>query len=379
MKLRKAACIVGIFTLLLELSTSAGGMEVQNDQIINYAVKPKLVTVVSIPALSFLELRSEQLAELPHFRRLTELGAVGAMNIRTLNRSMRDVYVSLGSGAPSIGIAEVQAFAAKDTWQGIRMSELMNRYTGRSPGETVEADSLLVPGIEMLERANEEQAYGTGVLGDLLKEHGVLRSVFGSSDLGMGTGLDEKKLRRYSPLMLMDSGGFVDKGALGDEVITAAVDRPYGMRTNYAQLRSLSDKKMLPGITLFELGDLYRLYNDKEHYSTERFSALKRQVLRDMDQWLGQLMSGMTEVESLWIFSPEVNGEAASAKAYLSPILHYTTDSRGEILVSESTLRQGMVTAQDFTSTLLNCGSSNDDHLRRCTDAATAAAGLETT
>ncbi|KRF39138.1 hypothetical protein [Paenibacillus sp. Soil787] len=354
MKLKIAGIIVGILTLWLELSTSAEGIEAGIGTSIHNGVKSKQVTVVSIPGLSFMELRPDQLVELPHLRRLTELSAVGAMNIRTSSRTMRDVYVSLGTGAPSIGVAEVQAFAAKETRQGIQISELMNRYIGRyGEDKPIEPDSVLVPDITMLQRANEKQGYGTGILGELLKEYGVYRSVLGSSDLGKRSGIEEKKLRRYSPFMLMDSNGFVDKGALGDDVVTVVVDRPYGVTTNYAQLRSLWEKRKLPGIALIELGDLYRLYSDQEHYTEERFTQLKGQILKEMDEWIGQVMAGMTEEESLWIFSPEVNNEAARAKAYLSPILHYTTDSRGAILVSESTRRQGVVTAQDFTSSLL--------------------------
>lgn len=345
---------MGILTLWLELSTSAEGIQAGIDPSIHNEAKSKQVTLVSIPGLSFLELRPDQLVELPHLRKLTELSAIGAMNIRTSSRTMRDVYVSLGAGAPSVGIAEVQAFAAKESRQGIHFSELMNRYTGCCQEEKpVEADAVLVPDITLLQRANENQAYEPGTLGELLKEYGVFRSVLGSSDLGKRSGIEEKKLWRFSPLMLMDSNGFVDKGAIGDDVITVVVDRPYGVSTNYAQLRSLWEKRMLPSITLIELGDLYRLYMDKEHYNEERFTQLKGQILREMDQWLGQVAAGMTEEESLWIFSPEVNSEAARAKAYLSPILHYTTDSRGAILVSESTRRQGVVTAQDFTSSLL--------------------------
>lgn len=354
LKLKIAGIVVGILTLWLELSTSAEGIQTGNDPSIHNEVMSKQVTVVSIPGLSFFELQQDQLVELPHLRKLTELSAIGAMNIRTSSRTMRDVYVSLGAGAPSVGIAAVQAFAAKETRQGIHFSELMNRYIGRN-GEVkpIEADAVLVPDITMLQRANENQAYEPGTLGELLKEYGVFRSVLGSSDLGKRSGIEEKKLRRFSPLMLMDSNGFVDNGAIGDDVITVVVDRPYGISTNYAQLHSLWEKRKLPGITLIELGDLYRLYMDKEHYNEERFTQLKGQVLKEMDQWLGQVAAGMTEEESLWIFSPEVNSEAARAKAYLSPLLHYTTDSRGAILVSESTRRQGVATAQDFTSSLL--------------------------
>lgn len=52
------------------------------------------------------------------------------MNIRTANRSMRDVYASLGAGEPAAGIVEALAFEAKESRHGVRVSELMNRYTG---------------------------------------------------------------------------------------------------------------------------------------------------------------------------------------------------------------------------------------------------------
>ncbi|NOV00298.1 hypothetical protein [Paenibacillus planticolens] len=364
MKLRKMLWVVGILGLFLQLSTNLGtagaysNPTIHNAENVDGAERVKKVTVVSIPGLSFLELRPEQLAGLPHFKRLTESGAVGAMNIRTANRSMRDVYTSLGAGEPAAGVAEAQTFAAKEIRHGVPASELMNRYTGLPDGNRTsppEEDALLVPDLAMIKRFNKEQAYGVGVLGDLLNMYGIHRSVFGSSDLGRGLHLEQKQLRRYAPLMLMDSNGIVDKGALGDDAATVIVDRPYGTSTHYAHLTSLWEERQQPSITLIEWGDLYRLYSDRTHYDQDRFNEIKGNVLREMDQWLGQIMKEVHPgQDSLWMFSPEVNGEAARAKLYLSPILHYTAGSTGEILVSESTRRNGVVTFQDFTSTLLS-------------------------
>lgn len=376
MKFRKMVRIVGILGFVLQLSTIWGTVGAHEDTTIHNfegvdqndsrvrververEERTKQVTVVSIPGFSFLELRPEQLSALPHFKQMTELGAVGAMNIRTANRSMRDVYTSLGAGEPAVGIVEALAFEAKESRHGVRVPELMNRYTGLLGGSQIsllEENSLIVPELAMLKRLNKEQAYGVGALGDLLKTYGVHRSVLGSSDLGRGMHLEQKQLRRYAPLMLMDSNGFVDKGTLGDDAAIAVVDRPGGMSTDYAHLTSLWRNRQQPSITLIELGDLYRLYNEKTHYDQDRFNELKGLVLRDMDQWLGQLLEGMQPgTHSLWMFSPEVNAEAAKSKLYLSPILHYTADGSGGILVSESTRRQGIVTSQDFTSTLLN-------------------------
>lgn len=167
--------------------------------------------------------------------------------------------------------------------------------------------------------------------------------------------LEQKQLRRFAPLMLMDSNGIVDKGTLADDAAIAVVDRAGGMSTDYANLTSLWKNRRESSITLIELGDLYRLYSEKTHYDQDRFNELKGLVLHDMDQWLGQMMEEMQSgKDSLWMFSPEVNAEAVKSKLYLSPVIHYTADGRAGILVSESTRRQGIVTSQDFTSTLLN-------------------------
>lgn len=370
MKLRKIVRIVGILGFVLQLSTIWGTVSAHDDTTIHNVEdvdrndsterveRAKQVTVVSIPGLSFLELRPEQLAALPHFKQMTELGTVGAMNIRTANRSMRDVYASLGAGEPAAGIVEALAFEAKESRRGVRVSELMNRYTGLLEGNQtslLEEDTLIVPELVMLKRLNKEQAYGVGALGDLLKTYGVHRSVLGSSDLGRGMHLEQKQLRRFAPLMLMDSNGIVDKGTLGDDAAIAVVDRAGGMSTDYANLTSLWKNRRESSITLIELGDLYRLYSEKTHYDQDRFNELKALVLHDMDQWLGQIMEEMQSgKDSLWTFSPEVNAEAVKSKLYLSPVIHYTADGRAGILVSESTRRQGIVTSQDFTSTLLN-------------------------
>ncbi|MBA2943168.1 hypothetical protein HZF08_33400 [Paenibacillus sp. CGMCC 1.16610] len=367
MKFRKMVRTVGILGFVLQLSTIWGTAAAHEDTTIHNgdrnertegAKSAKHVTVVSIPGLSFQELRPDQLSDLPYFKEMTELGAVGAMNIRTANRSMRDVYASLGAGEPAVSNVEALAFEAKESRHGIRVSDLMNRYTGLLEGEKtglLKEDSLIVPELATLKRLNKEQAYGVGALGDLLKTYGVHRTVLGSSDLGRGMHLEQKQLRRFAPLMLMDSNGIVDKGTLGEEAAIAAVDRASGVSTDYAHLISLWKSRQGPSITLIELGDLYRLYNEKTHYDQDRFNELKKRVLRDMDQWLGQLMEAMQPgKDSLWLFSPEVNAEAAKSKLYLSPILHYAKDGGAGMLVSESTRRQGVVTSQDFTSTLLN-------------------------
>ncbi|MFD0697575.1 hypothetical protein ACFQZT_26205 [Paenibacillus sp. GCM10027628] len=389
MSLRKLAISVGILLFCIELSTSSLGASGQQTSALvskgtgissdRAATEVRHVAVISIPALSFLELQPSRLASLPNLRHLTEQGAVGAMNIRTTNRSMRDVYVTIGAGTTAVGVGKVQAYLAKERLNEVKAGELMSRYTGyrgRSADIATGSSFLLIPDIAILQSANRKQRVDTlpGTLGDLLKEHRIQRNVWGSSDLGM-TNLDhtdEKRLRRYGAQMLMDSQGVVDNGAVGALTNTETVDRPFGVRTNYTQLLALWEKGFsdaaLPSgqeptagqpekprsISLIELGDLYRLYADKEHYQPTRFKALENQILSEMDEWLGLVAARMTSDKCLWVFSPEVHVNAAKAKAYLSPTIRYTAGGKGGLLYSESTRRQGVLTVQDFTASLLN-------------------------
>ncbi|MDD9266641.1 hypothetical protein ACFPES_06305 [Paenibacillus sp. GCM10023248] len=370
MKLKIMICLVGILSSVPELSTYgiAAGAEatstIQRAQGVaaeaQVSFSPnerfKKVTVIAIPCFSFLELRPERLGALPHIRKLTELGAIGGMNIRTAARSMRDVYSSLGAGEALTGLPELQALEAEDMRLGVRATQLRERYMGPAQEDVLgaaAAGALLVPDLPKLKRLNQDQLYGAGMLGDLLKGYGIRRTVLGSSDLDQGAHVEFKQLRRYAPLMLIDSNGIVDNGTLGDEATAAAVDRPYGMRTDYAQLLQLWKKRMPSSFTLIELGDLYRLNADKSHYDTDRWEELKGKVLQEIDAFLGQLMEEVqTDQDSLWVFSPEVSSEAAREKAYLSPLIHYTGESG--MLVSESTRRKGVVTFQDWTSSLLD-------------------------
>ncbi|TXK76040.1 hypothetical protein FU659_26375 [Paenibacillus sp. N3.4] len=379
MIIKKIVGIVGILTILLELSTHMGHAAASKDPFIHRGTVSKQVTVIAIPGLSFLELQPNQLAELPHVKMLTESAAVGAMNIRTTKRSMQDVYLTLSAGAPAVGNSSVQAFGASENWHDAPVSAIVRRYHGEGfHADRVEPNAIFVPQIEMLKKINAEPSNGAGVgsLGEVLKEHHVNRIVLGNSDLGKGAAEEEKRLRRSAALMLIDGEGYVDQGALGDEVLIPSVDRPYGVMTNYAQLLQLWEKIQISSqitsfgespvtdgdisrsepssLTLIELGDLYRLYKDRQHYSKERYQQLKKQVLREMDSWIGQLAASMSGNQSLWMFSPEVSSTAANKKAYLSPILHYTTNGREGMLFSESTRRLGVITAQDFTSTLLH-------------------------
>ncbi|MBP1994994.1 hypothetical protein [Paenibacillus eucommiae] len=314
------------------------------------------VVLVAIPGFSFMELEPAVLEEMPNLQRLVKQSGFAAMNIRTQKRQMSDVYVSLGAGANAVGMAGVQTFGAKELWGGASALELMNRYSGKPAFNVGE---VLVPQVHVLDKANKNSFSNAspGTLGESLKQHGVLRMVLGSSDLGI-TFEDPKKLRRYAAQMLMDRAGGVDRGVIGNDALMASVDRPFGVKTDYKHLLSVMEEESnQKRVVLLELGDLYRLYADRDSYSAERFVQLKLEILQELDECLGVIAGGISKEGVMWIFSPEVGVDAVKEKAFLAPVIRYSADMEGGVraglLVSETTRRVGVIAYTDLSASLL--------------------------
>ncbi|MFH5187036.1 hypothetical protein ACHHV8_33115 [Paenibacillus sp. TAB 01] len=140
---------------------------------------------------------------------------------------------------------------------------------------------------------------------------------------------------------------------------------PSGIRTNYDWLlQRVREQSSGPSVTLLEAGDLQRLYDEKYLYTEEAFQRIKSKVLRDLDRFLGQLtMLGdslsLEEGRSggsnrqLWLFSPQVNADAAKQKALLVPLMIYSAGGQEGLLSSATTRRSGIVSFVDVAPTLL--------------------------
>jgi hypothetical protein len=351
----------------------------------------KKVTIISIPGLSFLEWQEPYLSRLPNMRDLIDRGAVGAMNIRTSERGLEDRYLSLGAGTDAVARAENQGFNRSDIIEGHTASELYYRYTDEWPeGEVV------VPHILAVHELNSYRDYGAspGLLGERLQKNGVELYVLGNLDLGMADTHDQGSVKRYAPLMLIDQKGTVRSGNVGAERnLVLDSSRPYGVRSNYAGMYeqwqkagvkrskpqtahmgkkftvrekseqegrlSIGSEEHLPigSAVLMELGDLFRLYQEKSHYSQPRFEEMKRLVLGEIDQFIGKIADEVQkrEGDALWIISPEVHPDAEAAKYRLAPVLLLNggMDSDGGVLLSSPTTRRtGIVSYVDFAPSI---------------------------
>lgn len=145
----------------------------------------RVLFVVSVPGLSFLELTDAELEYMPHLRQWMQRAAVGAMNVRTPERGIEDSYLTLGAGAPAIVRKGVPPLERGESWRGESAQALYRRLYAAAAADLADPSlppRIVFPSIGAVRRQNEQARYGAvpGLLGEMLAQHGVNRYVFGS-------------------------------------------------------------------------------------------------------------------------------------------------------------------------------------------------------
>jgi hypothetical protein len=304
----------------------------------SYNVYPSRITIVSIPGLSFLELKSHYLADMPHIEALIANGAIAAMNIRAPEGGIEDTYISIGSSSPVSTISTLKAWQRKERNDAGTIVQQYARFHG---DETPDAQIIIPDFIAMKQANNHVGSRGViGSFGTLLQGNGVHTYVYG--DL------------RQAPFMMMDQRGLVEYGQVGERLSTLDNNKAAGITTNYKSLLTLWQNSQSPAVIVLELGDLQRLYAEQRQYEPAIFEDAKKEVLQEVDTFIGVISHKLTSTDQLWIFSPLVNTDAWSSKWRFSPLLMRNPGDHGSSLIySPSTHREGIVTMYDLAPTIL--------------------------
>jgi hypothetical protein len=349
-----AACCVG-FGLFAWIPALAGQREFGTafDRGTRYAAsaaangtagKDGKVTIISVPGWSFLDWSEESLRHLPNISGLIRDGAIGGMNVRTPEKGLEDSYATMGAGAPAFSSAGYMSWNAVDAAGDRTASELHRRLTGLEPGGA----NIVVPEIAAIRRRNDNRSQHShpGLLGELLRRHGIAAGVFGNSDTVQGK-------KRYAPLLIMDENGLVPIGNVGDNVLISDPGSPYAARTSTSELLRAWDSVRAPAVLLLEWGDLWRFQAEESRYAAEQAEREKIEVLRRLDGLVGEIVRRHRRSDSIWLLSPFVGPEAARNKMLLAPVVHDGPDVSAGLLLSPSTRREGIVTAADFAPSIL--------------------------
>ncbi|RAV20262.1 hypothetical protein, partial [Paenibacillus contaminans] len=305
------------------------------------------LTIITVPGLSFQELREPWLDEMPEIKEAIRRGAVGGVNTRLSGNRFADVYLTIGAGRPAYMTSQTNGWNRMENAGGTTAEEQMRRFRagGAPEGE------VLVPFQSRLAASNARSSYAAkpGELGELLKNSGVARYVWGNADLGGNAERGTVQRQRYAPLMAMDASGAVDYGEVGPGIVVEGSQRPFGVRANTQEIWERWQKRRNGSLSLIELGDLHRLYEEKEGYERLRFEEEKRDVLRELDALFGRIKNGLRDGEELWLFSPKGNPEAYRIFDRLSPLVVYREGKAAGLLESASTRRAGVVTMFDMS------------------------------
>ncbi|CAM3623627.1 hypothetical protein [Marinicrinis lubricantis] len=324
----------------------------------------KTIWIVSVPGLSFLEIHPDRLRSYPHLEQLFTSGAIGGVNVRTPERGVEDSYLTMGAGHSVIARSTFSFYMQDEPMDyGFTASSYYEMMTGSIP-----RGKMILPSLPALLSSNRASLYEgrPGLLGNVLAANGVDVYVYGNRDQGLAA--NEGLALRQAPMMVMNDRGEVDGGNIGTETLKTNVSRPFGLQTNIETIWNMIDQEVMEGasnrsqVVMIELGDLDRLYAWKSQYDEEQFSIVKHQIMKEIDEFIAELMLRMESEDQLWLISPLPHSTAIRQKYLLVPLALYGKSIQPGLLTSETTRRDGMISNYDIAPTLLMALNIDDNN-----------------
>lgn len=307
------------------------------------------VIVLFIEGLSFADLA--QLQNYPHVDKWIAQGELGAMTIRAAGaRNQPNAYLLLGSGGQAIYPEASGTIyqADEQTESGEAAIDRMRRFAGQLP-VSPEQNSILFPGIFRLHAENQEKPFTprVGLLGGILSQYGMTVGLYGNGD-------DQSQRHRDAALFAMDEKGMIPTGDISSRTYVHTLDYPDGRRTNYPYLLDRVTGEHRSGVIVVQLSDLARLYRAQNLMEPTHFQKQYKQILADLDSFVGQLLQKRSENQMIVVASALVNEAAIKEKSLLSPILLWKEGGAGNWLHSATTRQAGVVSGLDLLPTILD-------------------------
>jgi len=329
-----------LFLVIVMLSLPAGKL----------LAKPadRQVIVLFISGFSFADLK--QLKSYPHVDKWLAKSAMGAMTIRSAGaRNEENAYLLLGSGGQAVYTeASGTAYHALERMEsGETAAERMQRNRGFPV--SLSEETLLFPGIYRLQAENLDKPFTAriGLLGRVLSANGMIAAVYGNADV-------EGKKHRHAALFAMDERGMIPAGDLSSRTYLADPAFPGGHRTDYAYLLERITQERRPGMLVAELSDLARLYQAQNQMHSAHFQRQYKQVLADLDRFLGNVLQMRKGNQMVIVTSAMVNEKAVKDKSLLTPLLLWKEGGAGTWLQSATTRHAGVISGLDVLPTLLH-------------------------
>lgn len=328
--------IFTIFFLLLSMGQFSYGsnMDIDNN-----------AYIIIVNKLTFLDIE-----KMPNLNNLIDEGNIGLMNSRGISGYKgAESFVTINASA--------KAYANNESSQFYNLNDEYKEIYENRVGVLDKEYAIGNIQIGKLYNQNENNNYSPylGALGDSLHNLGLKTAVFGNSDT------DEEKIRT-SALISMDSKGLIDYGNL-DNVLMEDMDYPYGFKTDYEKiLREMYDIKSKASLILMDTGDLARLNNYSNFLSQDIFDYKRNLILKEIDQFVGNLTDILDKEKSLLMILSPNSGEERIDGNKLSPIILWGKDIEKGTVTSSTTNREGIISNLDIAPTVtsfFNISSEN--------------------
>lgn len=280
------------------------------------------------------------------FAGIVAQSGLGLMNTNTGGmRNVENTHATIGAGSRIVATgAGFSAFEAAENFERLAAGGEFERRTGGHAPE----GSVVHLGIARIWNLSRELPYPAqvGAIGAALHAEGLVTGVLGNADwAGMP--------RRPAVTIAMDDRGLVDRGIVGDRILTADPLFPGRLRTDYEALfvafRDLNDVDFL----VIDLGDLSRLDEARQLVLPEPLADLRAATLVRSAGFIDRVRQELDPGRDLLlVVSPTPPAANISGRSTLSPLLMIGPDGSGTI-TSYATRREGIITNMDIAPTVL--------------------------
>ncbi len=324
------------------------------------AKKGRVVMVV-MDSLTWEDFRE---ADLPVLKKLASDGAVSLMTTNPAGGHPRiadNTYATIGAGAKVSGSKTSGGrhsgglgFNSWEAYEGDNAGAAFSRRTGLSAGDR----QVVHLGIAEMERANLGLKYGysLGAIGTVLHQHGLKTAVLGNADLP-GLRAPEERYRRQAVTIAMDNRGLVDYGNVSAKMYQFDSYRPAGVKTDYqALLKEFADLYQKADFIVVETGDPARIEEMAHLMADEALLRQKKQVLTEIDDFLGRLLKLTDPARDLLIVAvPDPPNQAMEEGNFLTPLLMAGKGvEKGAVGWSGTVKRNGLVANIDLAAKVLD-------------------------
>ncbi|MBE3578390.1 MAG: hypothetical protein IMW83_00545 [Caldanaerobacter subterraneus] len=289
--------------------------------------------------------------DLPNIKKLMEKGSLALMNTRTAGSySEPAAYLTIGTGTrAAVGEMGGLCFNKNEAYAYTSAGNLYHLYTGREVGD----NDIVNIGIQDLisQASNLNYTVTPGLLGQILKEHGIDVYVFGNGDVKTPYGT---AYNRYAALIGMDKEGLA-RGDVSESLLLRDENSPYMVKANYKKLyEKFLEASKEGGLIIIDPGDTLRADAFSKYTTPSLANSYKEKALKEADELIGKILNHMNLSKDLFIaLSPYPSSSDISKNNLITPVIVAGPSFSKGLATSNTTKREGIVTNLDIAPTIL--------------------------